>query len=117
MPGEDQEGVERRKSRAEIAQAEHAAGNGKRKVAEGLVQDDALIFRARLRQHRITSCCAPIEGAAVDDQAANGIAVAADKFGERMHDNVGAEIDRLAQVRRRKRIVDDERYACLARNL
>ena len=53
--GEDQEGVERRERGAEIAQAQHAAGDGEGEVAEGLVQHHAVIFRARLRQHRIAA--------------------------------------------------------------
>ena len=46
--GEDQERIERRQRRAEIAQAEHAAGDGEGEIAEGLVQHDAGIFRPRL---------------------------------------------------------------------
>ena len=34
--GQDQERVERRDRRAEIAQAEHAAGDGEGEIAEGL---------------------------------------------------------------------------------
>ena len=81
------------------------------------MQHDPLIFRARLAEHRIFFVTRPIEGAAVDDQSADRIAVAADKLRERMHDDIGAEIDRLAQVRRCEGVVDDQRYACLAGDL
>ncbi len=43
--------------------------------------------------------------------------MAAEEFGERMHDDVGAEIDRLAQIGRRQRVVDDQRHVGLARDL
>ena len=42
--------------------------------------------------------------------------MATDKFGERMDDDVGAEIDGLAEIGRRKRVIDDQRHAGLARN-
>ena len=116
--GQDQEGVERRQRRPEIAQAQHAAGDRKGEIAEGLVQDDAVIFRARLATASDSGLVArPVEGAAVDDHAADRIAVAAEKFGQRMHDDVGAVLDRLAEVGRRQRVVDDERHAGLARDL
>ena len=41
----------------------------------------------------------------------NRIAMTAEKLGERMHDNVGAVIDRLAQIGRRQRVIDDQRNA------
>ena len=49
--------------------------------------------------------------------AADRIAVAAEEFGERMHDDVGAVIDRLAQIGRGERVVDDQRHAGLARDI
>ena len=102
--------------RAEIAQAEHAAGDGEGEIAEGLVQDDAAIFRARLRQHRVVARLRPVEGAAVDDGAAHRIAVAADELGQRMDDDVGAMLDRPHQIGRGQRVVDDQRQAVLARD-
>ena len=115
--GQDQEGVERRDRRAEIAQAEHAAGDGEGEIAEGLVQHDAAIFGARLRQHRIVAGFRPVEGAAVDDHAAHRIAVAADELGQRMDDDVGAVLDRPHQIGRGQRVVDDQRQAVLARDV
>ena len=112
-PGQDQEGVERRDRRAEVAQAEHARGDGEGEIAEGLVQHDAAIFRARLRQHRIVARLRPVEGAAIDDDAADRIAVAADELGQRMHDDVGAMLDRPHQIGRGQRVVDDQRQAVL----
>ena len=108
---EEEKRIERRQSRADVAQRQHAAGDGKGKVAEGLVQHDAMIFRPRLAQHRITPLARPVEGAAVDDQATDRIAMATKEFGQRMHDDIGAVIDRLAQIRGGERVVDDIGHA------
>ena len=109
--GQDQEGIEGRDRRPEIAQAEHAAGDGEGEIAERLVQHDAAIFGPRLRQHRIVAGFRPVERAAVDDDAAHRIAVAADELGQRMDDDVGAVLDRPHQVGRGQRVVDDQRQA------
>jgi hypothetical protein len=37
--------------------------------------------------------------------------VAAEKLRQRVHDDVGAVLDRLAQIGRGQRVVDDERHA------
>ena len=103
--------------RADIAQAEHAAGDGEREIAERLVQHDALIFRARLRQHRIAAFARPVEGAGIDDQAADRIAVAAEKFRQRVNDDIRAVIDRLAEIGCRQRVVDDQRHARAPRDI
>ena len=42
--------------------------------------------------------------------------MAAEEFRQRVHDDVGAVIDRLDQIRRRQRVVDDQRHAGLARH-
>ena len=69
--GQDQERVERRKRRADVAQPEHAAGDREGEIAERLVQHDAVIFRARIGQHRIAALARPVELAAVHDHAAD----------------------------------------------
>ena len=51
----------------------------------------------------------PVEIPAVDQRAADGHAVAAEKLGRRMHHYVGAMLDRAQQVRGCKRVVDEER--------
>ena len=89
------------------------AGDGEGEIAEGLVQHDAAIFGARLRQHRIFAGFRPVEGAAIDDDAADRIAVAADEFRQRMHDDVGAMLDRPHEIGCRQRVVDDQRDAVL----
>jgi hypothetical protein len=52
---------------------------------------------------------APIEVAAVDEDAADGGAVAAEPLGERLDDDGGAVLDRAAQIRRREGVVHEER--------
>ena len=115
--GKDEEGIERRQRRSHVAQGQHAASDGESKIAESLVQHDAVIFRPWLAQHRIAFFARPVEGAAVDDQPADRVAVAAEKFGQRMHDDVGAIIDRLAEIGRGQRVIDDQRHACVLRDL
>ena len=74
--------------------------------------DQAVIGRVRLVEHReAAGMLLPVEPAGIDDGAAERGAVAAHEFGQRMHDDVGAVIDRTQQDRRRHRIVDDERHA------
>ena len=54
-----------------------------------------------------------VERAAVGDGAADRVAVAAEELGEAVHDDVGAPLDRADQVRRRHRVVEDQRDADL----
>ena len=58
----------------------------------------------------------PKSSAAVDDHAADRGAVAADVLGGGVHDDVGAVLDRAAEVRAGGGVVDDERYAVLVRD-
>ena len=59
----------------------------------------------------------PVEVAGVGDDAAYGGAVAAQPLGERVDDDVRAELDRLEQVGRREGGVDDEGQVVLLRDL
>jgi hypothetical protein len=59
----------------------------------------------------------PRERAAVDDRAADDGAVAAEELGGRVHDDVGAVLERADEVGRRDRVVDDERHAGLVRDV
>ena len=110
--GEDEERVERRDRRAEVAQAEHAAGDGEGEIAEGLAEHHVVVFRPRCGEHRIAVRRHPVELAAVDDDAADGIAVAADELGHRVEDDVGAVLEGPAEIGRGQRVVDDERHPC-----
>ena len=53
----------------------------------------------------------PVEAAAVDDDAADGDAVAAQELGGGMHDDVGTVLDGPAQVGRGERGIDRQRQA------
>jgi hypothetical protein len=65
----------------------------------------------RFGQHRIALAARPVESPGIDDHAADGVAVAAEEFCERVHDDVGAVFDGPAQIGRCQRVVDDERHA------
>ena len=84
------EGVGRRQAGAEIAQALGARPHDEGRGAELLGEDDAVIAGIRLGQRREFVGRLPVEAAAVDDRAADGDAVAADPFGDRVHHQVGA---------------------------
>jgi signal transduction histidine kinase len=79
-PSQDHESVERRHRRAQIAQAKHAAGDGEGEIAEGLVQNHALIGRAWLGQKGNLSLADQSKDAAINDNAADGVAVAAENL-------------------------------------
>ena len=51
----------------------------------------------------------PVKGASVDDGAADGRTVATDPLGQALDDDGSAVIRRTVQVRRGKRVVDDDR--------
>ena len=115
--GQQQKSIERRQSRTEIAQAQNAAGNGETEIAKGFPQNHAAIFRTRLRQHRITARFDEIERAAIDNQTADGIAMATQKFGCRMDDNIGPVLEGADQIGRGHRIVDNQRHTGFMGNI
>jgi hypothetical protein len=94
-----------------------ARPHDERGLAELLVEDNAVISGIGLGQHRKLLRCAPVEPAAVDDDAANGDAVAADPFCRRIHDDVGAELNRPAEKRRCEGIVNQQRDFCVMRDV
>ena len=51
------------------------------------------------------------------DEPADDVGVAAEVLRGRVHDDVGAERERLLQVRRGERVVDDDARAALVREL
>lgn len=70
-----------------------------------------VIARVGLVEHREAYCVLlPIEVSAVDDDAADGSAMAADIFRRRVHADGGAVLDRLAQ-HRASRVVHDQGHA------
>src|SRR5450631_3304070 len=56
---------------------------------------------------------AEVEAASVDDDPADGGAVAPDELGGRMHDDVGAVLERPVQIRGGQGVVDDQGHVML----
>ena len=78
------------------------------------MQHHATVVDTRFGQQRILARLRPVEGASVDDDAADRIAVAADELGQRVHHDVRAVLDRPHQIGRGQRVVDDQRQAVLS---
>ena len=100
------ERVGRRQAGAEVAQALGAGAHDEGGLAELLVEDDAVIAGIGLGELGELAGGVPVEPAAIDDDAADRDAVAADPFGRGVHHEIGAELDRSAEERRRKGVVD-----------
>ena len=109
--GQNARRVVRRQAGAEVSQAFGSRPHDERRRAKFLGENEAVIAGVGLRQRREAVRRAPVEMAAVDDGAADDEAVAADPFGQRMHDEVGAELDRPAEIGRGEGVVDQERDA------
>ncbi len=72
-----------------------------------------MVAGVRCRKPREASTRCPVEVAAVDDHAGDRRTVATEVLGGRVHDDVGAERDRLDQVRGGDGVVDDQRDTVL----
>ena len=73
--------------------------DGERDGAERLPELEAVVALGRLDHLREPlAVLAPVELAAVDDDAADGRAVAADPLGRRVHHNVGAVLDGADEI-------------------
>ena len=76
-----------------------------------------MVARVRLDELRELARGNPVELAAVDDDAAERRAVAADELRSRVDDDVRAILERAQLIRRRERAVDDERDVVLVRDV
>ncbi len=108
---QDQERVERRDRKAEVAQHLHASLEDERAVAERREVGEAVVAGVGLGEVREATGRGVVERAAVDDRAADRRAVAADELGEAVDHDVGAPLERTDQVRRGHRVVDHQRDA------
>jgi hypothetical protein len=109
---------ERRQHRAHGALIEAACELDIGCGSESLGIDEAVIGGIRLVEGReAVGVVFPGEATAVDDGAAHRGAMAAQKFRQRMHRNVGAVVERLQQDRGCHRVVDDQRHAVAVRDL
>ena len=95
---------------AKHAQAFHAAAHGKAKVAKGLVKLHTVVALGRLG-HTGKLAVVPREFAALHHHAAQRGAVPGQVFGGRMHHDVCAQRQRIAQQRAGHGVVDDQRHA------
>ena len=115
---QDQEGAVRCQRRAGVAQRHHAAATDVSGRAERLGVDHAVIGGVRFVEHREAGLVGdPVKLARIDNRAADGGAVTADVFGQRMDDDIRAMLEGLAQIRGGDRVVDDQRHAVLVRDL
>ncbi|CDZ89285.1 hypothetical protein RHRU231_470133 [Rhodococcus ruber] len=113
----DEEGVERGDRGAEVAQQLHAGLEGVGGGAEVGV-DHAVVAgvgggELGVAGGAVGSGGGPVEGAAVDDDPGDGGAVAAEVFGGRVHDDVGAVLEGADQVGGGDGVVDDQRQGVL----
>ena len=106
---EQQERVERRHRCSDVAQL-LGPKFGRKCVFTEVVPPLQPVVAGDGIGHDRESAVAPVEGAGVDDHAADRCAMSAEELRGRLHDDVGAELDRAAEVRRRKSIVDDQRH-------
>ena len=117
QPLQEQERIQRRHRRAEVAQQHHPHAQYIRDRTQRLGRlrpDCAVIAGIRRVQQRLARRMRfPIEIAAIDHRAADRGAVPADVFRRRIHHHRGAMLERLHQDRRR-RVVHDQRNAELA---
>ena len=109
---QDQEAVERRDRRTHVAQRHDTRSTDEGRGAERLRVDHAVVRDVgRAEARELVRVLRPGELSRVDQRAADAGAVAAQVLGERVHDDVGAVLERPAQVRRGHGVVDDQRNA------
>ena len=99
-PWRNEERVERRDRRADVAQQLHAGLDDVGAGAERRPVGEAVVARVGLGEAREPAARREVERAAVDDHAADRRAVAADELGGRVHDDVGAPLERTDEVGR-----------------
>src|SRR5271165_1396262 len=87
---QQQESVKRRQAPTGVAQPLHARLDDESEIAERLGIRDAVIRRIRLDKVAEASRSFPVELAAVHDDTADGVTVAADKFGGGVNDDVSS---------------------------
>ena len=117
-PLQDQKGVHRRKRRPLVAQRHHAGTPDIRGRAERFGVDHAVIADVGLIQaHKALTVLRPGELAAIDDRPTHAVAVAAQVFGERVHDDISTVFDRTQQVGAGYGVVHNQRNARCVRNL
>ena len=92
--------------------AAHVAPNAVAKLCDVGEFAKALVFFKAFKTRVI-----PVEFAAVNDNAANGAAIAVDVLGRRMYNDICAKIKGMYKVRGGRGAVDNERDASLMRHV
>ena len=116
QPLQEEERVERAQRRTEIAQVFDARLHQVAVLAEGFGEADAVVTGRRLG-HAGKLAVVPGKAAGLDDDAADRRAVPADELGGGVDDDVGAMLDRPAEIRRGEGVVDHQRHTGLVRDL
>ena len=114
---QQQECVERRNGSTGITQQDSADVGYERSRTNSICERDAVIARVRLSDRRILAGCLPVELAGINNDAAEGRAVAADELGSRVNNDISAVLNRTDEVRGTESVVDYERQTVLVRNL
>src|SRR5271167_4874978 len=114
---QQQEGIKRRQASSGIAQPLHSRLDDEGEIAECLGVGDAVVGRIGLDKAAEASGGFPVELAAVHDDAADGIAVAANKLRSGVDDDVSAPIYGPAERGGRTGVVDHQRHTVLMRDL
>ena len=112
-PLQKQKRVERREAGSGVAQALHPRLDDERQRSEGFGIGNAVIRGIGIDEIREASRSLPVEVAAVDDDAPDRGAMAADELGGRVDHDIGAPLDRPAERGRGAGIVDHQRQPVL----
>lgn len=114
---QQQECVERRNGSTSITQQDSADVGYESSRTNCICERDAVITRVRLSDRCILAGCLPVELAGINNDAAEGRAVAADELGSRVNNDISAVLNRTDEVRGTESVVDYERQTVLVRNL
>src|ERR1035437_8252191 len=115
---EEQERVEGRQRRVEVAQEDEAEADREGRRAEGVCEREAVVRRLGVLEEGLEAGIrSPVELPPVHDRAADGRPVAADPLRGRVEDDVRSMLDRAAEERCRERVVDDKRHARVVSDL
>src|SRR5690606_40420952 len=109
--------IERRDGRAEIAQSEYSRSNRKGNISKGFVNFEARIIRTWFGQKWVIPGFSPIKCTCIHQYTTHGVTMTANKFGERMYNNICAVLDWAYQIWRGHSIIDDERKAMIMHNI
>jgi len=108
---EEQERVEGRRRRTDVAEELHPRLEHVRAGAEGGPVGEAVVAGIGIGELGELVAGGEVEGAAIDDHPADRRAVAPDELRGGVHDDVGPPLEGPDEPRRRHRVVDDEGHA------